>query len=208
MSLQKKLRVLCLKNLGCKAEPWDNVWDEVRELSEAFGERKVVEAFEEWAEVHRGEMVARPIQEFSRVAPGLCTGIIQLKPKGDLFALLNDLAGIANNRVIFNREQQSAIGRLMAFHSPADIKSAFQEYYGNIEGDDFEVRRAAKTFVEAAEQLLAVRAKRAADIQKTDMMVKACTAAEQEKARKEAEELARKEAEEAALVAEDDPSKW
>ena len=68
MSIQKKLRVLCLKTLGCKAEPWDNVWDDVKELVEAFGERRVVEAFEEWAEVKKGELIARPIGDFSRVA--------------------------------------------------------------------------------------------------------------------------------------------
>ena len=88
MSIQKKLRVLCLKTLGCKAEPWDNVWDDVKELVEAFGERRVVEAFEEWAEVKKGELIARPIGDFSRVAAGICTGTVQLKPKGDLFALL------------------------------------------------------------------------------------------------------------------------
>jgi hypothetical protein len=200
MSIQKKLRKICLVTLGCKAEHWDNVWDEVKELVEAFGERRVIEVFEEWAEVRKGEMIARPIQEFSRVAPGLCTGTIQLKPKGKLFGLLNDLAGVSNNRVIFNREQQAAIGRLMVEHSPADIKSAFSEYFGNIEGDDFLVRNAAKTFVEAAEQLLYVRAKRAEDTRRTAEMVARCTEKEQLKAAQEAEELARKASEDDELV--------
>ena len=43
MSIQKKLRVLCLTTLGCKAEPWDNIWEDVKELVEAFGERRVIE---------------------------------------------------------------------------------------------------------------------------------------------------------------------
>ena len=186
MSIQKKLRVLCLKTLGCKAEPWDNVWDDVKELVEAFGERRVVEAFEEWAEVKKGELIARPIGDFSRVAAGICTGTVQLKPKGDLFALLNDLAGVADNRVLFNREQQAAIGRLMAGYSPADIKAAFQEFWGNISGDDFQVRSAARTFTEAAEQLLAVRAKRVEDARKTAEMIRVCTENERAKAAEEA----------------------
>ena len=186
MSIQKKLRVLCLKTLGCKAEPWDNVWDDVKELVEAFGERRVVEAFEEWVEVKKGELIARPIGDFSRVAAGICTGTVQLRPKGDLFALLNDLAGVSDNRVLFNREQQAAVGRLLATHSPADIKAAFQEFWGNISGDDFQVRSAARTFTEAAEQLLFVRAKRAEDARKTAEMIRVCTESEQAKAAEEA----------------------
>jgi hypothetical protein len=185
MSIQKKLRILCLTELGCKAEPWDNVWDEIKELAEAFGERRVVEAFSEWAEVKKGEMISRPIGEFSRVAPGLCTGTVQLRPKGDLFALLNELAAIGDNRVLFNREQQAAVGRLMAEHSPADIKSAFQEFWGNIENDDFSVRQAAKTFTEAAEQLLAVQARRRAKEKQTQELLRVSTEAEQKKAASE-----------------------
>ena len=200
MSIQKKLRILCLTTLGCKAEPWDNVWDEIKELSEAFGERAVVEAFSEWAEVRKGELIARPIQEFSRIAPGLCTGTVQLKPKGDLFALLNELAGISDNRVLFNREQQSAVGRLMSTHSPADIKSAFSEFWGNIENDDFAVRQAAKTFTEAAEQLLAVQARRREKERQTQELLRASTVAEQQKARTELEARMKEESDLADLV--------
>jgi len=200
MSIQKKLRKICLVTLGCKAETWDNVWDEVKELTEAFGERRVTEVFEEWAEVRKGDMIARPIQEFSKIAPGLCTGTIQLKPKGDLFALLNELAVVSNNRAIFDRERQAAIGRLLASHSPADIKAAFAEYYSNIEGDDFLVRNAARTFVEAAEQLLYVRARRAEDARATAEMVRVCTENEQRRAAEEAAEIARKESEEASMI--------
>lgn len=193
MSIQKKLRMLCLKELGCKAEPWDNVWDEVKELAEAFGERRVIEAFSEWCEVRKGDLIARPIQEFSRVAPGLCTGTVQLRPKGDLFALLNDLVAVSDNRVIFNREQQSAIGRLMSVHSPADIKSAFSEYWSNIENDNWQVGQAAKNFTEGAEQLLAVQARRREKERKTQEMLRASTLSEQKKA--EEEMLARLKAE-------------
>lgn len=200
MSIQKKLRLLCLKELGCKAEPWDNVWDEVKELAEAFGERRVIEAFSEWAETRKGDLIARPIGEFSRVAPGLCTGTVQLRPKGDLFALLNDLVAVSDNRVIFNREQQSAIGRLMSEHSPADIKSAFSEYWGNIENDEFRVGQAAKTFTEGAEQLLAVQARRREKERKTQEMMRVALEMEQKKAAEELAARLKAEAEEDALV--------
>ena len=200
MSIQKKLRVLCLKTLGCKAEPWDNVWDDVKELVEAFGERRVVEAFEEWAEVKKGELIARPIGDFSRVAAGICTGTVQLKPKGNLFQLLNDLAAIGGNQVLFNREQQAAIGRLMVDHSPADIKAAFSEFWGNISGDDFLVRQAAKTFTEAAEQLLFVRAKRVEDARKQAALIAACTENEVAKAAEEARKALEAEVAEQDLI--------
>ena len=113
---------------------------------------------------------------------------------------LNDLAGVADNRVLFNREQQAAIGRLMAGYSPADIKAAFQEFWGNISGDDFQVRSAARTFTEAAEQLLAVRAKRAEDARKTAEMIARCTENERSKAARETEERLKAEELELALV--------
>lgn len=202
MSIKKKIRKTCLLVLGHTPEPeqWD-VWNQVMQLAEVFGERKLQEAFDEWADTRKGDQFKKgPLTEFLKVAPGLCTGIIQLKPKGDLFALLNDLAGVADNRVLFNREQQAAIGRLMADHSPADIKAAFQEFWGNISGDDFLVRQAAKTFTEAAEQLLFVRAKRVEDARKQAALIAACTFSEQEKARTEAEKAIRDAEELEALV--------
>ena len=187
MSIQKKIRKTCLIKLGCRAEPWDSLWDEVKELVDAYGERTVSEAFDDWADARKGDLIPKPVSEFLRVAPGLCTGTVQLKPKGDLFSLLNDLAVIGDNRVLFNREQQSAVGRLMSTHSPADIKSAFSEFWGNIENDDFAVRQAAKTFTEAAEQLLAVQARRREKERQTQELLRASTENEQRIAREEAE---------------------
>ena len=88
----------------------------------------------------------------------------------------------------------------MAEHSPADIKSAFQEFWGNISGDDFLVRQAAKTFTEAAEQLLFVRAKRVEDARKQAALIAACTENEVAKARTEAEKAIRDAEELEALV--------
>ena len=202
MSIKKKIRKTCLLTLGCNPEPdnW-NTWDQIMQLSEAFGERKVAEAFDEWAESRKGDTFKKgPVTEFLKIAPGLCTGIIQLKPKGDLFALLNELVAVADNRVIFNREQQSAIGRLMSVHSPADIKSAFSEFWGNIENDDFRVGQAAKNFVEGAEQLLYVQAKRREKEAQTKAMLAAAIEQEQARAREELAESARKQAETDALI--------
>lgn len=188
MSIKKKIRKTCLLVLGTNPEPenWD-VWNQVMQLAEVFGERKLQEAFDEWAETRKGDQFKKgPLTEFLRIAPGLCTGIIQLKPKGDLFALLNDLAGVSDNQVVFNRDQQAAVGRLLSEHSPANIKAAFQEFWGNISGDDFLVRQAAKTFTEAAEQLLFVRAKRVEDARKQAALIAACTENERAKAAEEA----------------------
>lgn len=202
MSIKKKIRRTCLLTLGTNPEPdqWD-VWNQVMQLSEVFGEKKLHEVFDEWAETRKGDVFKKgPVTDFLKIAPGLCTGVIQIKPKGDLFSLLNELAVVSNNRVIFNREQQAAVGRLTTEHLPADIKAAFAEYYGNIESDDFLVRNAARTFVEAAEQLLYVRKQRALAAEKTAEMVRICTENERAKAQKETEEMLRKEAEEQDLI--------
>jgi len=190
MSIKKKIRKTCLLVLGTNPEPdqWD-VWNQVTQLSEVFGEKKLHEIFDEWSETRKGDVFKKgPVTEFLKIAPGLCTGVIQIKPKGDLFALLNELAMVSNNRVIFNREQQAAIGRLLTDHSPEDVKSAFTEYYGNIESDDFSVRNAARTFVDAAEQLLYVRKQRKLEAEKTAAMIQLCTENEQAVARRQAEE--------------------
>jgi len=202
MSIKKKIHKTCLLVLGTNPEPeqWD-VWKQVMQLSEVFGERKLQEAFDEWADTRKGDLFKKgPLTEFLKIAPGLCTGIIQLKPKGDLFSLLNDLAAISDNQVLFNRDQQAAIGRLMATHSPADIKSAFSEFWGNISGDDFLVRQAAKTFTEAAEQLLFVRAKRASDARKTEELIRVSTENEVAKAAEEARKLLEAEVAEQNLI--------
>lgn len=200
MSIQKKIRKTCLITLGCKAEPWDSVWEEIKELSEAFGERKVSEAFDEWAETRKGDILTKPVAEFLKIAPGLCTGVIELKPNGNLFDLLNQLAVISDNRVVFNRDQQSIVRRLLSTYSPADIKSAFQEFWGNIENDDFAVRNAAKTFVEAAEQLLFVRAKRAEKAREAQRLLHETLAREQNEHLQEMNLRAAEEEELAALV--------
>lgn len=202
MSIKKKITKTCLLTLGVQPEPdrFQDVWDNVKQLSEVFGERKVHEAFDEWAETRAGDPLTKPVTEFLKIAPGLCTGIIQLKPKGDLFALLNDLAAVADNQVIFNRDQQAAIGRLMHQHLPADIKSAFSEYWGNIENDEFAVRQAAKNFTEAAEQLLSTQARRRAKEAETARLLAEATAREQAQAAREREEAERQRTLDESLV--------
>src|ERR1700733_8080027 len=143
MSIQKKLKKLSLTILACQAERWDDTWDQVNELTDAFGERPVADTFQEWAESRKGEIITRPLQEFLKVAPGLIQGITSLKPKPELTALINDLAGISDGRVLFDKEQQVAVGRVLAARLPDDVKSAFRTFFDQVDGDDFLVKRAA-----------------------------------------------------------------
>ena len=200
MSIQKKLKKLSLTILGCQAERWDDTWDQVNELTDAFGERPVADTFQEWAESRKGEIITRPLQEFLKVAPGLIQGITSLKPKPELTALINDLAGISDGRVLFDKEQQVAVGRLLAAHLPEDVKSAFRTFFDQVDGDDFLVKRAAKTFTETAEQLLTLQVRRREEARKTQEAIVRAT--ERERATAEAEFLAmmKRDADEADLI--------
>jgi hypothetical protein len=191
MSIQKKIKKISLVTLGCQAEHWEDVWSQIKELSDAFGERKVSESFQDWADSRKGEIITRPIAEFLKIAPGLIQGITSLKPDPKVFGLINDLAAISNGRVLFDREQQILVKRLVGEYTAEEVKSAFREFYGQIEGDDFLVRRAAKTFVETAEQLLTLQRRRKEEAARTQVVIERATLAEREKARQEQEERQR-----------------
>lgn len=202
MSIVKKIRKTCILTLGSQPERWDDTWDQVKELTDVYGERKVSDTFDEWAETRKGDIIARPIGEFLKVAPGLLSGITSVKPNPALSSLLNDLAYSTDNNVVFDKEQQATIARLLSEHGPDDIRAAFKEFYGRIEGDDYAVRRAAKTFVETSDQLLYGIKRRRDDARKQQELIIQKTNYEQARVTEELAEYVRKQAEETSLFEE------
>ena len=162
-NIVKRIKKLSLTVLGCEAEPWDNVWERIKDLADAFGPEPVAEVFEEWAKTRRGEIVRKPVEEFLKIAPGLLQGITSLKPDQELVNLLNELAYITQGTVVFDAEQQIAIGRLVIKYSTKQVKDSFREFYNQISGDDFLIKHAARKFVETAEQLIYVQQRLAKD---------------------------------------------
>lgn len=168
-TIVKQIKKLSLTVLGCEAEPWDNIWDRIKDLADAFGSARVSEVFEEWAQSRRGEMIRKPVEEFLKVAPGLIQGITSLKPDQKLVYLINSLAVESKGLVTFDREQQVEIGRLMPEHSPEEIQAAFREFMAGV--DDFTVKFAHRSFVERAGQLLFVQKRRKSEALSQQAMI-------------------------------------
>jgi len=182
--------------LGVRIGPQDSNWPEIKSLVRVYGDDAVAGKFEQWAK-SQTQIPNYPLSGFIRIADGLLSGKFSssVSPE-ELSSLVNDLVIVSDGRVIFNNNQKQAIAGLLVDNSPADIKSAFQEFWGNIENDDFSVRQAAKTFTEAAEQLLAVQSRRREKEARTQELLRASTEAEQKKA---ASELAARMKEESDL---------
>lgn len=201
MSIVKKIKKLSLTVLGCEAEPWDNVWARVKELSDAFGQDKVADAFDEWAQLHRGQIIRKPVEEWLKIAPGLIQGITSLKPNPALTKLVDDFAYEADRQglaVFFDSEQQVQIGRLLADYTENELRAAYKEFLGTL--DDFTVKFAAKNFVEKAGQLLALQKRRKSDADKQASLLVQLTDKEARKVQEEQAELARKQESELDLV--------
>jgi hypothetical protein len=187
MKIKNSLTDLSRAILGVRIGPQDANWTEIKALVRVYGESAVEDKFEQWAK-SQTQAPNYPLSGFVRVADALLTGkFASFTPPEYVSVLVNDLVAISDGRVIFNNNQRAAISCLMTVNSPADIKSAFQEFWGNIDGDEFLIKQAAKTFTEAAEQLLYVRAKRQENERKTAELLRVCTENEQRIAREQAE---------------------
>lgn len=200
MSIVKRIKKISLITLGCQAERWDDVWDQMGELSEAFGEREVADIFQEWAETRRGEMFTRPLAEFLKVAPGLLQGITSLKPDTRLVQLVNELVFMSNGQITFDKEQQVFLGRMLSSWNDIDIKSAFREFYGQISGDDFALKHAARKFVETAEQLLTLQKRRKEEARKQSGLLVQIADKERANAEQELAEIEKRQQDEQMLV--------
>lgn len=173
--------------LGTRIAPEDSSWSEIKSLVRVYGQDAVESKFEEWAKAQT-KQPQYPLSGFVRVADGLLAGKFSSSVSPEILSsLVNDLSIMSDGRVVFNNNHKQALAALLSDHVSEEIKSAFQEYWGNIENDEFSVRQAAKTFTEAAEQLLAVQARRRAKEKQTQDLLRATTENEQRKAQEELE---------------------
>lgn len=198
-SVQKQIKRASLLILGCEAEPWPDVWGRIDDLSDAYGQTKVVEAFETWAKSRENEIITRPVGEFLRVAIAVLKGA-RLLSHPDLMPLLKDLTYAGDDNIAFTKEQQAVIGQLLNEYKPEEILSAFKAFYERIDGDDFAVRTAGKTFTESVELLLSTQRRRREEARKQAETIKRLTEQEQQKAENERLERQRAEEAENALI--------
>jgi len=155
MRATKQIPVLSLQILGVKAEQWEDTMAEIKTLAAAFGDAAVVQAFEEWADAQRGETFnGKPVTAFLKVATGLLSGAITAAHNPAVDALVDDLVGVSQGAVVFDAAQARLLGKLLAQYEAGEVLSAFRTYYGQIEGDPFSIKLAAKRFLEVAGQLI------------------------------------------------------
>jgi hypothetical protein len=164
-NIVKRIKKLSLTVLGCEAEPWDNIWERIRDLADAFGDHSVETVFEEWAATRQGEMIRKPVEEFLKVAPGLLQGITSLKPNQEIIDLVNELVYYTQGAVVFDKEQQIALGRLLTKYSSQEVQKAFHEFYSFASEDAFQTKHAARKFIETAEQLIYFKRKITSEMQ-------------------------------------------
>lgn len=203
MRAVKQIPVTCLQVLGVKAEKWDSVWDEVKELVAAFGDFEVNQAFETWAGTRKGEALDRPVTEFLKVALGLLRGDIQVGSNEELVSLNANLTEIGGQP--FTGRYYQALAAFLKKHPAKEIESAYREFCEGM--DDFQRRMAPKNFIEGgAEATILARKNRVQKKSLADALMETTKT----RLRVEAEaDLAAKEkllAEEEALIEDELPS--
>jgi hypothetical protein len=182
MSAKKQIPVICHQVLGMKAERWDNIWAEIKELTDAFGQAEVTEAFRNWANSQDPDSVKKPLAEFLDVAPGILRGVRTLHTSQDCQALITELGDMSDGVVLFNDKLSTEIARLRKSYPDADIKAAYHEFLSN--RGDFNLNYAAKDFTETAAQLIEIRRKRQEKIEQTEKQIQEIVAKGQSESEK------------------------
>lgn len=200
MSLKSNITDKARELLGIRITSEDRNWDEVRSLARVYSQDRVQDAFSEWAESKGTDTVIFPLSDFCKVADGLLRGIRTVKANPLTKELINDLVYLSDDTVTFDAKQATAIGKLLDDYSLSEVKEAFKKFFSNIQDDAFLLRRAGKTFVETAEQLLYTQRRRKAEAEASEALQKHLLEQEQALAAKEQAERNARAISEADLV--------
>src|SRR5579883_1651856 len=198
-SIRKKLSAIALSKVG-PLERWPEVWEGIGVLVEAFGEPAVIAAFGEWVSLQDGS-VDRPMQSFLGVAAWLIKSANPANPanpatiRNSFDRLLARLAEVSNRELTWTDAQRVSLYAALKRHGEDNVVSAFRLFYSNLE-DDFELKFAAKNFVEQLSHWIAKVAYLKAQKEEYAKL----EARFEEEGRRKREERLRKKAEEEALV--------
>lgn len=185
MSAASTIETLCRTILHKRPEPdsW-SVWEEVRKLSKAYGQKAVVAAFRDWAESALGSEMKGPVEAFLNVADGILAGVVVVKAGEDLQDLLDQMAESSDRIMMFDSAQMTAINKFVQEYSRGEVWAAFQDFWSRVD-DDYQKKWAVKNFIEQAPQILRLNHRKAEDDEKTRQAVEADrAAAELESARR------------------------
>jgi hypothetical protein len=182
----KQIPIVCLKVLGLKAEPWDNVWSEVKDLVEAYGNDKVLDVFIDWAKSNIGETFnGNPVQAFLKIAPGMLMGVISTSTNPEIEDILDIVAMKSDNYLVFNKLELAEVVKMITEYGKKEFLYFFEEFYNKIKNDEYQLRFATKNFVEKGPQILRANRKQKLELDRQN------TEIERLKAQVQAEESSR-----------------
>jgi hypothetical protein len=189
-AFKTKIGQLAWEHLQVTVQTTDKSYPELLARARVIGgQDKILDAFESFCQDHAGEKLAYPLSAFLNVLDGYVLSESVHKGygvKSDVCSrLIGELAFSANGQVLFDKKQMLAISRLLEIYDPHEIKAAFQEFWEQASGDDFQVKHAARKFTETAEQLINVQRARREEARKTQELLARTTEVEQLRAAEE-----------------------
>lgn len=205
MKAKKEIPHICKHKLGIGAETYANVWEQVAYLEREHGSSAVIRAFEDWCEGKRLDVTSKPVSKFLEQADGILSGVLTsggasvVLASPEVVGLVDDLVELSDGSVRFNTQQQQQVAILAKEYSPEEVVSSFRTFFADLK-DDFELKMAAKNFVETAGQMIRMARRKKV---KQDQITTNLAAQEVEKRREVDAELERvrlEEAEEADLM--------
>jgi hypothetical protein len=160
MNVKSKITIKAREILGTRIRRADPYWQKISSLCEAYGEGQVVEAFEEWALTKVGVLILNwdAFGDFIRVADGLLTHEVVLKPSPDASKVVAEITLISGGTVIPDKKQSLMITQWLEpyTYTSAEIIAAFRTFYGQVEGDDRGIKFASRDFCEKGIELMAL----------------------------------------------------
>ncbi len=163
MSLKKNIQIAGLQILGSTIGPHDSQWSQIHLLGESFTSDLVLRAFETWAKDQGDRIVPYPLTEFVRVAPRMITRVAREDESPVDQAALDDLCSelYLIGGPAFAGKERAALSELTQTYSHDEIKAAYAELISGF--DDFQIRRASKTFAEGGGKAVLMAARKRAE---------------------------------------------
>lgn len=196
MKVKTEVPLLSREILGVRAETWETVWSNMRELEKIHGGSAVCNAFKEWAKTKVGEVKDKPVSEFLKIADGLLNGILTVAAKSELTDLVDNLVFSSRGDIRFNEAQRFILGKLLDIYSPEEIETVFRDFYQEIRNDPQRLKYASKTFSEEAEQSLRFQRRRAKESYSEQILMDAAREKMTKEANERVAEMLRKEQQE------------
>lgn len=197
MSLKNNITDKCRLLLGIRINPNASDWKEIASLARIHTSPRVLEAFEQWADSRRGEMVPYPLSKFCDVADGMLSGIIQLAEDTDFNDFCGGLYDVGNQA--FTGKYKVVLKELVKRYGEKEVSDAYREFCSNL--DEYHLRSVVRDFCEGgADAVISARAKRRKEISQVSQMGAEITEKLQQEAAEEQAKVRKRRAAEESLI--------